>query len=228
MPQENFEIPVENAAVDWVSGTLDVPADETNVRDAMLFAHGAGAPKDSAFMTTVAAAIAAAGVPVLRFNYAYSERMQREERRLPPERRPRLEAVHHRALDVLRERFPEQRVWLAGKSMGGRISSYLASEGNDCAGLVFFGYPLHPPGKKERLRSDHFPSITQPALFLQGTRDALCDLELLEPALTTFGGKAELHRIEDADHDFKVPRRTGRSRDEVLNELARTTCAWML
>ena len=134
--------------------------------------------------------------------------------------------MHRAAHAELRERYPERRLVLAGKSMGGRMSTYLSAEGDDCAGLALFGYPLHPPGKPEKLRSEHFPAIAQPALFLQGTRDALCDLELLRRELELFGGQATVEVLEDADHDFGVLKRTGRAREEVRADLARRFEAW--
>lgn len=223
--REGLEIPVEGARVDAVGASLDLPDDDER-RCAVLLAHGAGAGRDSAFMTAIAEGLAARGLAVLRFDYPYTERMRREGRRLPPDRRPLLEATHRAALATLRARFPERRLLLAGKSMGGRMGSYLAAEGADAAGLVLLGYPLHPPGKPERLRAEHFAAIALPALFLQGTRDALCRLELLRTELEVFGGVASLHVVEGADHDFRVPRSSGRSRDEVLGELADAVDAW--
>lgn len=225
MTREVIEIPVEHRDVASVSALLDLPGTDGG-RSVVLLAHGAGAPMDSDFLETVAAGIVRAGLPVLRFNYVYSERMRREARRLPPDRRPALEDVHRRALALTRERFPERRLILAGKSMGGRMASYLAAEGADADGLCFLGYPLHPPRKPDRLRSEHFPAVALPALFLQGTRDALCEVELLREALETFGGTITLHLVEDADHDFKVPRKTGRGRAEVLAELVESISEW--
>ena len=88
------------------------------------------------------------------------------------------------------------------------------------------GYPLHPPGQKEKLRSEHFAALAQPALFLQGTRDDFCDLELLRAALERYGGKATVHVVEGADHGFQVPRSAGRTGEEVLEELFEQVDAW--
>jgi hypothetical protein len=227
MTRESIGIPVDHARVEEVSARLDLP-DEDAGRSVLLLAHGAGAPMDSDFLEAVATGLARTGLAVLRFNYAYAERMQREGRRLPPDRRPVLEGVHGLALELVRERFPERRLILAGKSMGGRIASYLAAEGAGAEGLCFLGYPLHPARKPERLRSEHFPAVALPALFLQGTRDPLCGLELLADALETFGGRTTLHVVEGADHDFKVPRRSGRERSEVIAELVATIAQWEL
>ena len=154
------------------------------------------------------------------------ERIRREGGRRPPDRAPVLLAAHRAALAELERRAGGRRVVLAGKSLGGRMASLLAAEGCRCDGLAFFGYPLHPAKKPEKLRSEHFPAIAQPALFLQGTRDALCDLELLRRELETFGGVTRLVLVEDGDHDFQVRRSSGRTREEVLGELVRAFVEW--
>lgn len=225
MTREEISIPIDHADLPAVSGIVDRP-DGGSTRSGLLLAHGAGAPMTSAFLEAAATGLAARGLPVLRFNYAYTERATRAEKRRPPDRMPTLLAVHRAALDVAREVLGTGRLVLAGKSMGGRMASLLAAEGDDAAGLVYFGYPLHPAGKPERLRREHFPAIAQPTLFLQGTRDALCDLDLLRPALETYGGAVELHVVEGADHDFRVLRRSGRTDDEVLAEVLEAVDAW--
>ena len=111
--------------------------------------------------------------------------------------------------------------------MGGRMSSLLAAEGEAFDGLCFLGYPLHPPGKPEKLRTEHFPELKLPMLFLQGTRDALCDLELLRPALEGLGQSPTLHVVEEGDHSFAVLKRSGRTPEEVLDELAAAVAAWV-
>ena len=224
--QEAIQIPVRGAPVDWVSGFWDLP-EQPKSDFAILLAHGAGLDMASDFMAYLAAGLATAGYPVMRFNYAYSERMDREGKRRPPDRRPMLEAVHRSVLEFMRRRYPDARVVLAGKSMGGRMASYLAAEGVDAAALCFYGYPLHPPGKPEKLRSEHFPTIAQPALFLQGTRDNLCDLELLKPALETYGGQSTLEIVEGADHGFRVLKKQGLSDEDVLDDLIQRTDAWI-
>jgi predicted alpha/beta-hydrolase family hydrolase len=224
--EEHFSIPVEGLAVDSVAAIFE-PGEGAREDVALLLAHGAGAPMDSEFMAEVAAGIAERGVPVLRFRYAYMERAAREGRRLPPDRRPALEVAHLAALEELRQRLPDARIVLGGKSMGGRMSSLLAAEGVDCAGLAFLGYPLHPQGKPDRLRSEHFPACLQPALFLQGTRDKLCDLELLAEALELYGGSWQLEVYQDADHGFDVLKRTGLNASDVRARLAQDVVSWI-
>lgn len=201
-------------------------------RPAVLLAHGAGADGASAFLEHVARGLAERGLSVLRFRYGYAERMAREGRRRPPDRAPRLEAVHAAALVALTERCPGQPVVLMGKSMGARMGSHLAAQGapstEACVrALVHLGFPLHPPRKPSRQRAEHFRTLPLPALFLSGTRDPLCTPELLEEALAHHGGPPTLQWIEDADHDFKVPKRTGRSHAEVLDDLVARADAWI-
>ncbi|MFT4543118.1 MAG: putative alpha/beta-hydrolase family hydrolase [Planctomycetota bacterium] len=178
------------------------------------------------FMLHMAEGLCERGFPTLRFNYAYAETMEREGRRLPPDRRPKLERVHLAALECLQELAPQRSTLLAGKSMGGRMGSYLASEGHG-AGCIFLGYPLHPARKPERLRDEHFPAIPQPSLFLQGTRDPLCDLELLRSSLETYAGKTQLRVIDGADHDFAVPKKSGLTREQVLDSLVEHMAQWI-
>jgi predicted alpha/beta-hydrolase family hydrolase len=226
MPSETLTIPVDHPRLEHVGALLDGdkrPATGT----AVLLAHGAGQPMDSAFMADVADGLATRGFAVLRFNYPFMERAVREDRRFPPDRRARLEAAHRAALRVLRERVVCERTVLGGKSMGGRIASHLVAEGTECAGLLFLGYPLHPAGKPERLRSEHFPDIGVPSLFLRGTRDRLCESPLLARALPTLGAPARRIDLEGADHGFDVLVRSGRTRAQILERLLDEAAAWM-
>lgn len=208
-----------------LSAVLDLPGDPART-SALLLAHGAGFGLDSPWMERVALGLAARGFPVLRFNYPYRERAAREKRDVPPDRAPVLEAAHAAALATLAERAGGKRMILAGKSMGGRIGTHIAAKGEHCAGLVLFGYPLHPPGQTHKTRSEHFPTIAQPALFLQGTRDEFAELELLRAALARYGGRATLEVIEGADHGFHVPKKSGRTDEEVLEFLLDRVARW--
>ncbi len=225
MTSHSFAIPLEDAPVDSVGAILQSPSAASRA-PAVLFAHGAGAPMESDFMEATAAALVVEGLPVMRFRYAYTERAAREGKRRPPDRMPLLERVHRAALDALRERVPDRPVILAGKSMGGRVASHLAAEGVPCAGLAFFGYPLHPPGKPESLRSEHFPRIEAPSLFLQGTRDKLCDLALLEREVARYGAPHSVHVVEGGDHSFDVLKRSGRTETEVRAEVVQAFVRW--
>jgi predicted alpha/beta-hydrolase family hydrolase len=172
----------------------------------LVLAHGAGGDLRGALLEGFAGGLAAAGVGSLRFNFLYSERGRRG-----PDRELVLRSVWGAAFDRGREL--GSPVWAGGKSMGGRIASMMTADGEmDAAGLVFVGYPLHPPGKPERLRDEHLDRVRVPMLFLQGTADAFARWDLLEGVLKRIGHRAELHPIEGGDHSFRV---RGRPRDDA-------------
>ena len=198
-----------------VPGSLDVGDATTGV----LLAPGAGAGRDHPFMVAVRSGLAARGITTLAFDYAYQA-----AGRKAPDRLPKLLAVHDAAYRSLSERV--SRVVLVGKSMGGRVGSHLAGGIDDTAGsadpapagLVYLGYPLVPIGSQEPRAVDHLRRIDAPQLFVSGSRDGLAPLHLIEGVA---GGldTATLHVIEDADHGFHVPKRTGRTDDDVLGEI---------
>ena len=223
----DFRVVVPHQGVEQVAARLDVTTEADEPRAVFVLAHGSGAPLTSTFLDEIAPRIADAGdLAVLRFNYAYAELMVRSGKPRPPERRAGLDVVHRALFAHARESFPGLPLIGGGKSLGGRIASLLAAEDEPMDGLCFLGYPLHPPGRKERLRTEHFPKLDVPALFVQGTRDALCDLELLEPALDQWRTRPALHRVEAADHGFAVLRRSGRDPETVLQEIAGAVGAW--
>ncbi len=190
----------------------------------VLLAHGAGAGHAHPLLAALELALATQRFDVLSFHYAYMTRMLREGRRRPPDPMERLEAVHDRALEELSKLRPGRRALLIGKSMGGRVGSHIAAKGASAAGLVLVGYPLHPAKVPQKQRSEHFRALVQPALFLSGTRDALCELPLLRRALASYGGPATLVEIEGADHDFA---QRSVSCDAAAAALARHISAWV-
>ena len=183
------------------------------------------------FMEDLSAALVAERISVLRFNFSYAE----EGRRRPDPTR-RLLAVAASALAAGRAEAADLPLFAGGKSMGGRMISNLAAGEQAAgrptarpphvAGLVFFGFPLHPPGRRGTARADHLARVPCPMLFHQGTRDRLADLTLLRPVLDQLGAKASLHVVEGGDHSFKTLKRMGRDPAEVLGDLARETAAW--
>ncbi len=193
----------------------------------ILLAHGAGAGHEAPLLAALERALSQARFEVFSFHYPYMTRMRREGRRRPPDRTAVLEACHERALAELSLIRPDARALLVGKSMGGRIGSLIAAKGSPALGLVLVGYPLHPAKAKERERSEHFRALVQPALFLSGTRDALCELTLLQRALRTYGGPASLQEIEGADHDFARPGAAGRDPERNAADLAGRIIAWV-
>lgn len=183
----------------------------------ILLATGAGAGQDHPGVAGLRTRLAASGYRVMTFEYAY-----RAAGRHFPDRQPKLLAVHRAAARRLRDEVGERLV-LAGRSMGGRMSTILAAEGEPCAAVVVYGYPLHPPGKPDRLRVDHLPRIPVPALFISGDHDALAPPEAIRRHLEPLPA-ATVAWIEGADHSF---RRRGTAPEAMLDELARITTEWL-
>ena len=188
-----------------------------------VLAHGAGAGMRHAFMGSIAERLAARGVATLRYQFPYTER---GERRIDPE--PRLLATVRAAVAMGRELANGVPLIAGGKSMGGRMTSRAAASAPlpGVAGLAFLGFPLHPAGQPGTSRADHLANVALPLLFLQGTRDTLAGLDLLRPIVEKLGKRARLHVVEDADHMFHVLKRSGRSDEQVLDELADTLSTW--
>jgi predicted alpha/beta-hydrolase family hydrolase len=201
-----------------VTGRLAGPGDGRF--PAMLLAHGAGAGQDHPGVAGLRDRLAGAGVRVLTFNYPY---MQAGRRR--PDAQATLLECHQTILDWLRAEV-DGEVILAGRSMGGRMGTYLAAGGEPVLGLVLFAYPLHPAGRPGRLRIDHLSNIITPMLFFSGTRDSLARPELIEKHLRSLP-TATIELIDDADHSFRVPKRSGRTFEEVLDGIAARTIEWM-
>lgn len=174
----------------------------------LVVAHGAGAGMDSPFLAGFCRAMAEAGVDTLRFNFPYIERGRRS-----PDPEGVLRDAWLAAFDAAVERSAGRPVLAGGKSLGGRIASMVVADGMPAAGLVFIGYPLHPPGKPERVRDEHLYRIAVPMLFLQGTQDAFARQDLLAGVLGKLGPKAELHAVEGGDHSFRVKGRKTEDRE---------------
>ena len=177
-------------------------------------AHGAGAAMDHPFMTGFAGRIAELGVAAVRFNFVYSEKGRKA-----PDPESRLRAAWLAVFGETVRRFPGLPPFAAGKSLGGRIASMCVADGMPAAGLVFLGYPLHPPGRIDRVRDEHLYRIPVPMLFLQGTADPFAQPAVLEPVLARLGTRAEHEAIEGGDHSFNV-RGAKRSPAEVGASLA--------
>ncbi|MBT2587175.1 alpha/beta family hydrolase [Arthrobacter sp. ISL-95] len=165
----------------------------------LVLAHGAGAGMEHPFLQGFAEAMAAEGVATLRFNFPY-----REAGRRFPDRPPLAIATWRAVMDAATGLSEGEPLWAAGKSFGGRMASMAVAEGMPARGLVYLGYPLHAPGKPEKLRDEHLYGVTVPMLFLQGTRDTFATPELLEAVVTKIGPKATLQWAEGGDHSFAV------------------------
>jgi predicted alpha/beta-hydrolase family hydrolase len=193
---------------------------------ALVLAHGAGGGQLSSFMVKAAHELAARGVSVATFDFPYMA-----AGRGVPDKPAVLEAHWRSVIDEARARADLGGVplFIGGKSMGGRIASQVAAAGVDgVAGLVFFGYPLHPPGRPDQRRDAHLPSIRQPMLFIQGTRDQFGTADEIRALLPRLHGAAELTAIADGDHSFKTRQKvTGRKPDAALTDVFDAAAAFI-
>jgi uncharacterized protein len=163
----------------------------------LVLGHGAGRDMQDPLLVSFAEGLEAEGVACLRFNFPY-----RELGKKAPDPEPILRATWEAAFDLGTK--SGSPVWAGGKSLGGRIASMVVADGLPAAGLVFVGYPLHPPGKPERIRDAHLSSIRVPMLFLQGTKDPFARPDLFEKTLKRLGDRGTLHAVEGGDHSFRV------------------------
>jgi uncharacterized protein len=197
---EPLSLPIDEAPVEAVTAALHRPGRRTGAP--VLLTHGAGGDLDNAGLVALAEVLVGLGHPVLRCNLPYREAGRRGAPRAESNV-AHLRRILASATEVTGLRGP----WIGGgKSYGGRVASLLAAEdGHDAfAGLLFYGYPLHPPGKTDRLRVDHWPRIPVPCLFLQGTRDTFCEPGLLEQHVHKLPRRATVHLVEGGDHSLKV------------------------
>jgi predicted alpha/beta-hydrolase family hydrolase len=174
----------------------------------LVLAHGAGAGMDHPFMAGFARAIADEGVATMRFNFVYVERGRRSP---DPERV--LREAWSAAFDAATASKGDGPVLAGGKSLGGRIASMCVADGMPASGLVFLGYPLHPPGKPERVRDEHLDRIEVPMLFLHGTGDPFAQSALLARVVDRLGDRATLVDVEGGDHSFNVRGRRADARE---------------
>ncbi len=189
-----------------------------------VLAHGAGAGMTHPIMAAVAEGLKAREIATLRYDFPY---MQKGSKRPDP---PKVaHAAVRAAVAEAAQRFPGLPLFAGGKSFGGRMTSQAqaAEPLPGVKGLVFLGFPLHAPGKPSDERGVHLADVKVPMLFLQGSRDDLASLDLLEPLVKSLGARATLQVFADADHSFHVPARTGRKDPEVLAEVLDAMAAWI-
>ena len=224
-------VTIEGEGHPAVSGIVVEAADAVAL---LVLGHGAGAPMTHPFMEHLAGALAGEGISTLRYNFAYMEAGRRR-----PDHIRRLLAVVRSALRTGHECADGLPLFAGGKSMGGRMTSTLVAERAQAAGtgtgepapenprgLIFFGFPLHAPGRRESVRGEHLAHAPCPMLFHQGTRDRLADLDLLRPLLERIGARATLHVVDGGDHSLGMLKRSGRTQDDVLAEVAGVTRRW--
>ena len=216
---QKLDVEIGNAGS--VSALLDRP---TQARACFVFAHGAGAGMTHAFMEAVAAGLCERGVATLRYQFPYMEKGSKR-----PDSPAIAQAAVRAAVAEAGRRCAGLRLIAGGKSFGGRMTSQAQAmaplAGVD--GLAFLGFPLHPAGKPSSDRAGHLSDVHVPMLFLQGTRDNLAELKLLEPVVKGLGPSASLHPVEAADHSFHVLARSGRNDSDVMNEILDTLAGWI-
>jgi len=188
-----------------------------------VLAHGAGAGMRHPFLESISQRLAERGIATLRYQFPY---MEQRGRRPDP---PAVAAATVRAAVIEAARVaPGLSLVAGGKSFGGRMTSTAQAEAPlpGVRGLVFLGFPLHPPGRPDNKRAEHLAQVRIPMLFLQGDRDEFADLKLLKPVLKGLGDRATLHLVEGGDHSFHVLKRSGRTDTEVMGELADAMVDW--
>jgi predicted alpha/beta-hydrolase family hydrolase len=188
----------------------------------VVLGHGAGADLDSEFMRTIAIGLAERGIATARFNFVYTELGKKR-----PDPQPRLEATFGGVIDHVLDRLAPANLFLGGKSMGGRIASHVAIGRPEVRALAFLGYPLHPPGRPERIRDAHLHDLKVPMLFVEGTRDPFCPLDTLERVRAGLAAPTEVAVIGDGDHSFKVRKSSGRSTPEAWGEAVAAVSDWI-
>ena len=207
--------------VDHVSAEYE---SATSREDVALFvcAHGAGGNMTDRSVLATAKALRERGMGVVRFNFLYKERKSGR-----PDAMPKLMDTLAAVVERTRAELAPKTLIIGGRSMGGRAASMLAADGFDADGLLLLAYPLHPPGRPEKLRDAHLPRITMPVLCFSGTRDPFVTRELMERALTSVTAPWDMHWIDGADHSFHVLKSSGRTDAAVMEEIADVSARWL-
>jgi uncharacterized protein len=207
-----------------VSAILSVP-DRFESGVAVVVAHGAGNDMNNHLLVSFCDHLAEAGYLAVRFNFPY-----KEHGRKAPDRQPLLEDTWRQVLHFIKNKagYSLRKVFLAGKSMGGRVASEMLAKGSLASeGIIFLGYPLHPAGDKEKLRDAHLYLLKHPMLFFAGTRDSLCDPDLLKVVLDRLGTQAEFAVVEGGDHSFNVPKSYSLTSQAVYEKIAARSILWI-
>jgi uncharacterized protein len=188
----------------------------------LVLAHGAGADMNHEFMAYFAEQLGSDDLAVARFNFRYIDAGKRA-----PDKQPVLESTYNDVVQGIVDDRSPQRLFIGGKSMGGRIGSHIVASGTQANGLVYLGYPLHPPGRPERIRDVHLGDIKAPQLFVEGTRDPFCPLDTLREVIGKRKLKADVVVIDDGDHSLKVRKSSGRSTRQAWDEAISAVAAWI-
>lgn len=220
MSAKEIRLTVSEKAGD-VTGLFLKPKD---TKALLVLAHGAGAGMRHKFMEEICAKLSDRGIATLRYQFPYMEKGIKR-----PDSEGVLTATVRAAVAAGKNLADSIPVFAGGKSMGGRMTSLAAAKEalDGVQGLLFFGFPLHAAGKPSADRGKHLAEVSIPMLFLQGSRDALADLKLLKPLCHRLGKRAEIFVVDGADHSFHMLKSSGRSDDEVLNEVADKAVSWI-
>ena len=226
---ETEELSVKVNDKETVSALLYPAAKKIRAGLTALLGHGAGANQLSGFMRLFAKGLAARGLDVMTFNFIYME-----QGRSVPDQKPKLESCFRAVIETIAKhrKLKNNRLVVGGKSMGGRIASQVVAAREDeplaldVSGLVFLGYPLHPPGQTSKLRVEHLEHIKKPMLFVQGTRDALGTPEEIQPFVKSLRPPAKIYAIEGGDHSFKAPKKFGLPQEEIYENAMNEIVSW--
>jgi uncharacterized protein len=226
MATSEFRINVNST--ETVSALLYPASKDNRIGVTIVLGHGAGANQLNGFMRMCATGLATRGFDAMTFNFLYSE----QKRRLP-DSKERLEACYRAVIEAAlhNRKLKKNRLVIGGKSMGGRIASQVAAEdGDNISGLVFLGYPLHPPGRPDKPRSEHLKNIHAPMLFVQGSRDAFGTEKEIRDVIKKLPLRATVFAIGGGDHSFRVPKNAAVSQQQVyesvMDEIAKWVDAW--
>ncbi|MEX2109600.1 MAG: alpha/beta family hydrolase [Gemmatimonadaceae bacterium] len=220
---------LESARSDWrvavgkeETTAIFEPAETGERGVVFVCAHGAGGNVHDRSTTQTAAMVRSRGIGVVRFNFLYKEK---ESGR--PDPMPRLKECVAAVVARTRDEVAPKTLIIGGRSMGGRAASMLVADAFACDGLLLLAYPLHPPGQPDKLRDAHLPAIKVPVLAISGTRDPFCTRNLMEKALKTVTTRWEMHWVEGADHSFHVPKSSGRTDAQALEEIGDVARDWV-
>ena len=225
MPDEAELLTVKVNDKEEVTALLYAADKKNHAGLTVMLGHGAGANQTSGFMRMFAKGLAARGLDVMTFNFVYME-----QGRSVPDQKPKLEACFRAVINTAlkHKKLKSNRLVVGGKSMGGRIASQVVAgeEIDEVAGLVFLGYPLHPPGQSTKLRVEHLEHVRKPMLFVQGTRDALGTPEEIHPYIKDLKPAAEIFPIEGGDHSFKAPKKFGSPQEKIYEDAMNEIDRW--
>jgi predicted alpha/beta-hydrolase family hydrolase len=219
---ETGKLTIAVSEVESVTAVLYPAAKNNRAGVTIILGHGAGADQMSGFMRMAAEGLAARGLDALTFNFVY-----KEKRKSAPDPKAKLESCYRAVIQAAQQnkKLKGNQLVIGGKSMGGRIASQVAAEDSaGIAGLVYLGYPLHPPGRPDKMRDEHLPQIKAPMLFVQGARDAFGTEDEIKAIIKKHRLKAALYVVAAGDHSFKVPKSVKPQQqvyEEVMDEVAR-------